>query len=382
MLAACLSTSMCGAALITAASTARKDVAAAIASARNGDTVVIPAGDSTWSSVLSINKSINLAGQGVNHTFLRNHAGIFTIIAPIDKPIRITGIYFDMTSFDRSVPNRSGLRWFGKLSSLRIDHCYFNAGERSISIEGDIYGVIDHCTFKDSNIAIHFAGADQGANSWARPIHPGGTDTMVVEDCTILCTQPSSQFVDSELYGQNGGRAVIRHNTIDYSQTGAPCIPIDAHGFNTSWGNGTRFYEIYSNTFKCQYTYNFISLRGGWHIVHDNTFVVTGTTTPTPIWLQREQSATDIPAQQLVKRSFFWNNTLSVGGEAPAVVEAVDSGQTSNEPVLDVDFFNRAIRSGDPWYPYTPLVYPHPRVKAEDGGKPPVGKPQGITSGS
>jgi hypothetical protein len=59
------------AATIAAASTAQKDVAAAVASAQDGDTVQIPAGDSTWTSGLTITKAITLQGQGSNNTFLR-----------------------------------------------------------------------------------------------------------------------------------------------------------------------------------------------------------------------------------------------------------------------------------------------------------------------
>jgi hypothetical protein len=362
-------------ATITATSTAQKDVAAAIASANNGDTVVIPAGDSTWTSTLSINKSINIVGQGTNATFLRNHGGIFTITFATDIPIRITGIYFDMTAFDRSSPNRSGLRLFGSCTSVRVDNCYFNCGERSVSIEGfPIYGVIDHCTFRNSNLAIYFAGDGTTPNgpSWNNALTAGSTDMMVVEDCTFLDDQPGSNsgFVDSELYGQDGGRACVRHCTIDYSNTGLPCIPVDAHGYNSGWGDSTRFYEFYNNTFKCQFTYNFVAVRGGMHLFHDNQFVVTGSSTPNVFWLQREHSDPTIPSGQLVKSSYFWNNTLSVGGSAPSTVGAAESGQTSNEPVLNVDVFNRAMQSGEPWYPYTPLVYPHPRVTADGGANP------------
>jgi hypothetical protein len=388
MIVVCVSTLHSQGATITAASTAQKDVAVAVASAQDGDTVQIPAGDSKWTSVLTISKAVTLQGQGIDKTFLRNHAGLFTLQPSKDLPIRITGIYFDMgPSFDRSVPNRSGVRLFGTLTSLRIDHCYFNCGERSVSIEGDIYGVTDHCTFKESNIAIYFTGANGGANSWNKPIHPGSIEAMYIEDCTFICTQPSKVVVDSELYGQNGGRGVMRYNTVDYTGTGVECDPFDAHGFydgSGAWGDGTRFYEIYNNTIKFQYAWGAIfSLRGGTHIVWNNTMTMSNTGSMLAIWLQREKSGTDIPPAQLIKNSFFWNNTLSIGGGAPVTVGAGDSGQTTNEPVGNVDFFNRPIRSGDPWDPYTPLVYPHPLVTAQDGGKSsPIANLRVIGSGS
>jgi hypothetical protein len=382
MVAVCASALPSQAATITAASTAQKDVATAVASAQDGDTVQIPAGDSTWSSGLTITKAITLHGQGISNTFLRRHEGLLTF-QTANKPVRVTGIYFDMTSFDRRLPNRSGIRIFGTNNSFRIDRCYFNCGERSVSIEGDIFGVIDHCTFRDSNLAIYFAGANQGARAWANPYTPGTINTMVVEDCTVLNDLPGSPFVDSELYGQDGGLATIRHNTIDYTGTDAPCIPVDAHGWNAGWGHSTRFYEIYQNTFKCRTTYNFIALRGGAHLVHDNTFIVSGSSTPMTFWMQREHSDPTIPAAELIKNTFIWNNTLSVGGGAPVIVGGQDSGQTKNEPVPNVDFFNRNLESSDIWHPHTPLVYPHPRVTAEDGGKPsPIANLRVTASGS
>jgi hypothetical protein len=350
------------AATTTAASTAQKDVAAAVALAQDGDTVQIPAGDSTWRSGLTITKAITLQGQGVSKTFLRRSAGLLILQPTNNKPIRVTGIYFDMSPFaGESSGDRSAIWFYGTCTNLRIDHCYFLNGQRAINIRGYGYGVTDHCAFHDNNISIYMGIDSDGGNaSWASPVDPGKTDTMVVEDCTIKNDLPSS-----ELYGQNGARFCFRRNTVDYSATGVACMPIDAHGYNTSWGNGTRFYEVYNNTFKCQYTYRFAYLRGGAHIFHDNQFITSGGSAPNCIALELEKGVKTVPANQKVVKSFFWNNTYN-----GSPMGAADWGLYSGEPVLNVDFFTRPIQSGDPWYPYTPLVYPHPRVTADGGGKP------------
>jgi hypothetical protein len=370
------------AATIAAASTAQKDVAAAVASAQDGDTVQIPAGDSTWTSGLTITKAITLQGQGSNNTFLRRSAGLLTLQPTNNKPIRVTGVYFDMSPFaDESHGDRSAIWFYGTCTNLRIDHCYFLNGQRPINIRGYGYGVTDHCTFHDNNISIYMGiDSDGGGNaSWASPVDPGKIDTMVVEDCKIINDLPSSAYIDAELYGQNGARFCFRHNTVDYSATGVAFVPIDAHGYNTSWGNGTRFYEVYNNTFECQHTYRFCYLRGGTHIFHDNQFIMTGGgSAPNCIALELEKGSTTVPANERVVKSFFWNNTYN---GSPA--GAADWGLYTGEPVLNVDFFNRPIQSGDSWYPYTPLVYPHPMVTAQDGGKlSPAANLHAIGSGS
>lgn len=371
VLVVCVSALHSPAARISAASTAQKDVAAAVASARDGDTVRIPAGDTTWTSALTITKAITLQGQGISNTFLRRSAGLLILGPTNNKPIRVTGIYFDMSPFaGESSGDRSAIWFYGTCTNLRIDHCYFLNGQRAINIRGYGYGVIDHCTFHDNNISIYMGIESDGGNaSWASPVEPGKTDTMVVEDCTIKNDLPSSAYIDTELYGQNGARFCFRHNTVDYSATGVACMPIDAHGYGGpgyNWGNGTRFYEVYNNTFKCQYTYRFAYLRGGTHIFHDNRFIMTGGgSAPNCIALELEKGQKTVPANQKVVKSLFWNNIYN-----GSPVGAADWGLYSGEPVLDVDFFNRCIQSGDPWYPYTPLVYPHPLVTAQDGGKP------------
>jgi hypothetical protein len=363
-------------ATITAASPAQHDVAAAVASANDGDTVQIPAGGSTWTSGLTITKAITLRGQGVSNTFLRRHGGLLILQPANNLPIRVTGIYFDMSPFNGSDGDRPGIILYGTCTSLRIDHCYFVNGERAVFIVGKGYGVTDHCTFRDNYISVmpDMAGADDGSTSWAESIHPGGQDTMVVEDCNFINDQgtPDDTFVEAELYGQNGARCCVRHCTFDYTNTGS-VLNIDAHGYSPSWGHGTRFYEIYNNVFHSKVNYRFVYLRGGVHIWHDNQFITDSTAiTSSPVLIALTREDVGYPSgkgstQELITQSFFWNNSNSVGGNSATVQGAVDAGTNPNEPVLDTDYFNRAIQSGDPWYPYTPLVYPHPLVTAQDG---------------
>ncbi len=100
MIAICLSSSA-SANTIQASSCSRADVQAAINQAQDGDTVLVPAGECTWNSEVSIqNKTITLIGAGsgaggtkiiyggTNHSLLEIDAGNKT------GKMEITGFWF------------------------------------------------------------------------------------------------------------------------------------------------------------------------------------------------------------------------------------------------------------------------------------------------
>src|ERR671918_2752154 len=55
---------------IAAKSVSLADVRSAIASARDGDTVTVPAGTATWTSSLNVDKHITLQGAGAGSTII------------------------------------------------------------------------------------------------------------------------------------------------------------------------------------------------------------------------------------------------------------------------------------------------------------------------
>jgi len=78
----------CFAATVDAASCSQDDVQTAIDSAIRGDTVKIPAGSCTWTSSLSITKSITLQGAGIGSTTFTRSIGITRTIG-IGQPVFI-----------------------------------------------------------------------------------------------------------------------------------------------------------------------------------------------------------------------------------------------------------------------------------------------------
>src|SRR5579859_2642983 len=117
----------------SAVSASLSDVQAAVNAASPGDTVLVPAGKSTWSSSLSISKQINLIGAGNNATFITNaisgNGYLFSVSLANGNSFRVSGFYFECNW-------TSGGGGFNV--SARVYQPFGN----------DIYGFrIDHCTF-------------------------------------------------------------------------------------------------------------------------------------------------------------------------------------------------------------------------------------------
>ena len=115
---------------ISAASCSQSDVQAAINSASTGDTVLVPAGNCTWTTQtaytpsVSVTKAVILKGAGIDQTVIRDGTNIDERPLEINSGARVTG--FTFTGMKR-LPERgvaepalgaSGTNW-------RIDHNKF-----------------------------------------------------------------------------------------------------------------------------------------------------------------------------------------------------------------------------------------------------------------
>ena len=202
----------------TAASASLADVTTAIAASADGDTVNIPAGSATWSSALSLTKAITLKGAGSTSTTI-SAGGItmLTVSLSADKPVRISGINFKNAS-GTAIPTLilSGQSYKGTgvpMTSFRVDHCNFNFGKRALNPNGYCYGVIDHNTFVNCDIAVGITGDDNYA--WNRAIQPGSANTVCIEDNTFTINNSSPIEPNEQIYHQEGTRSTIRNNTFD-----------------------------------------------------------------------------------------------------------------------------------------------------------------------
>lgn len=269
-------------AIITASSVSRDDVAAAVSSAVDGDTVIIPSGTATWTNGLSIvEKAITIKGAGSDQTIIIdeivNRSQVMWInFTKLTGMFRLTGIQIKGGTANTG-NNTTGIvkvlgsnLEFGN-SKWRIDHCSFN---RQFGRPIYVYawtGLIDNCTFNQNGApGMAFDGRipdsnNKGHRSWATPVRWGTVDSGVyVEKCSM--TNNVGRAITD---GFAGARFVFRYNT---------CTNLSAENHGTeSTGiyRGTRSMEVYNNTFTATASGEYAVLfRSGTGVVFNNA--VTG----------------------------------------------------------------------------------------------------------
>src|SRR5438874_1108304 len=286
--------------VINARSVSFTDVSTAIGLAKDGDTVIVPAGTVAWSSTLVIGKGITLQGATTltgpsssptvtDATIIQdniartsaNYGGVTVVFHNLTptQSARLTGFTF-RAGTATTVAYNGVVQLAGTCPSVRVDHCHFDrlhAGPCAL-FNGCLYGVMDHnrCDMQYTGPTARISHASwnsqpSGWGSWADYPYFGTKKFVFIEDNLInnLSKAPNCGGVD----GETGGRFVVRHNTFINGN-------IFYHGTDTGAGGvykrGTRAVEIYNNTFKA--TFPSVATgqnRGGSLLWHDNTY--TGT---------------------------------------------------------------------------------------------------------
>jgi hypothetical protein len=266
---------------IQAKSASFRDVSVAVAAARDGDTVLIPAGTVSWTSTLSITKSVTLQGQtkivgtdpskfavtdgtvildDVARTPTWKKQGdakvsalIYANFSKSQRP-RITGVTFKVGSIPPANPSTAAVYLEGSCPNVRIDHCSFYKLKRyNFMTHGNLFGVMDHCW------ALNDAGSQKfsfnqdtygggnykwGDGSWVDGPRFGTDQAFYIEDCAFTSINGKHGSLD----GQSGMRRVVRHCYF------LNCVSA-LHGTESGGRHrGARMAEDYLNTFD---------LRGG-----------------------------------------------------------------------------------------------------------------------
>jgi hypothetical protein len=198
-------------AVINAASPSLTDVRRAIASAADGDTVIVPAGRAAWTSRLIITKGITIKGQTTTNsddgtandqTVLVDNLveapggqGFFHCQTNAGQSLRITGITFSGVGGRNTTMYNGAIRLSGTSDRVRIDHCHFTAlnHQPNIGVYSTVYGVSDHNVFDNlaSQCQSHkfFNGTSNGDLEFAQTAGYGGAKFFFVEDCYMNNTR-------------------------------------------------------------------------------------------------------------------------------------------------------------------------------------------------
>lgn len=270
-----------GAATINATSCSQSAVQAAVNSAADGDTVVIPDGTCTWTSGITVDQSSSRKSLTIRglHDCTVDAKG-----RPTSCQTNITNFFLGYTGVDGkafrlsnfrmiggNVGNLISIRGTGK--SWRIDHIYFDtvaASSRIIYINEvgatDVtYGVIDSNTIiNPSNTFLHYQPDNGGNYGWMRPLDLGGPDALYFENNTYRRDSESASIAVTDSNGP--GRFVVRYNDITNGW-------IQAHDAIVTNHRGVRKWEIYNNTFTYDAKGNWwvVQLRGGTGVMYNNT---------------------------------------------------------------------------------------------------------------
>lgn len=381
------------------------DVQAAINSASDGDTVLIPPGTCTWTTQVSIKpaKAITVQGAGIGVTTILDNvpkgAGLptstlWSVETVLGKTFRLTG----MTIQGFVTPdtyNKGTVALGGTSQAVRVDHIKFSKPSSSaIRFYGHVYGVVDHCDFDLSNqqqgiLLWHdsWNGGHYGDGSFTDSLYLGTNKAIYIEDNTFLGTGIAGAGTSDSL---SGGRYVFRYNRVT-NQNSAN------HGTETSGRHrGVRSYEIYNNTYSTSKAiFTAIYLRGGTGVVFNNT--VKGydsavrlanyrSEKPYSPWGQCDGSssydgnslANGYPCLDQIGRSttkimfigdpaspsawpnqsldpvYIWGNNYTPTQSIHAVEVAI---QDPDWIAPGRDFIVGSVRPG-----YTPFAYPHPLV--------------------
>ncbi|HEX3019872.1 MAG TPA: hypothetical protein VHP36_06205 [Chitinispirillaceae bacterium] len=349
-----LNASNSSAVTITAKSGNREDIQAAINSAPENATVIIPEGNFDFNGPkLEVKKNITISGSGNRNTVLKKTSPIdwfFKVIS--DSYFRLTNLVLD------GGKNGNGVKMTSGNLNMRIDNSTFkNFNKTAIETNGNIKGVIDNNNFQENRTTdIVVYGDNEGA--WKRPVKLGTDDAIYVENNKF--EHKNVKGAVHSISSNHGSNYVFRYNTIDDGNLNTN--PIDAHG-NFFYGRGSRKYEIYGNKIKSGGSYQGMYIRGGTGVIYDNEFIGKFSY---PIVLENyrsfKQLGTKYPAPDQINDLHIWNNKYEDKNVEPYIR---DRGMVRQHIRKDRDYF-MLKKSGYKAYPY-----PYPasgEQKKEDAG--------------
>jgi hypothetical protein len=257
------------AATINSDSCSQPDVQAAITAASTGDTVIIPNGSCTWTTSVTLAKSIILKGAGADKTRITlNGSGSAMSVGA--GTWRITGIGFIIE------PPSSGVMDGQMLNGWRIDHCTFTssgayATKNSIIIVGYHdgpnrrgFGLFDNNTLTNVWAPLFYGGVCNYSNEeWANSLGLGTADALFIENNTFINTIGSNILTQPD--GNCGSRVVFRYNDIESFNSAMHSVQ-GGH-------RAARMWEIYGNVYTSNAfpTWIVAHLRGGTGVAYNNT---------------------------------------------------------------------------------------------------------------
>lgn len=350
-------------------------VQAAINLCGDGDTLVLPDGDYSGFSGVTLNHHVSIRGQGGANTIIRKtndnaNPPIFQYVLPsIGSPPTIEIKDFIMHGHGPTALD-TGIRFYNAYyaSFLKIhDVNFHNCGYAGVNILNYCKGVIYSCNFIDCyypgyGYGVSVQGTYLGDSTWgdwvwatwpANTDPDWGTDAFLfVEDCYFLRCRHS-------ISSDYGAKFVFRHNRSDITIYASGTQHVDMHGRGPGY-RGVRAAEVYENSIgggEGEFATDGFVTHGGDCLVYNNTFGAR--ISDSAIIVYDNIDAEEYPDSDQMRGGYFWGNTSTVYGD-------IDSGYY---PIVShgVYVINSSmwIQDGrdihlNPPVGYVPYPYPHP----------------------
>lgn len=242
----------------TAASTSWADVNTALGLCVPGDTLQIPAGDSTWDRTLKVTIGITIDGAGEGVTIIRDginkangtngvsDEAVFYFNVAEPQTARLT----DLSILPATTPPTYAngiLAFANSCKRYAIQRVTITAARLIVytNISSASYGVFSKCNFTQtahSHIFFWHHGGHynrvNGNGAWESPLYAGQDQAWIVEECRLVSNWTSTININD---GFAGARYVMRFNDASHKGFGH-------HGTeSSSQYRAPRFAEIYGN---------------------------------------------------------------------------------------------------------------------------------------
>lgn len=339
-------------------------VAAAITASAEGDDILLPATNATWTSGVTVsgnNRRLaglsKQAGQGTNTTVITADGGFtaFTLSGSFNTvsnlQIKGDGVTDEADGFLVTGPHN------------RISHCYLR--ELNVAVYAQDFGLVDNCVISD-NWKVARVIFPSGYYSTYYPLAWNSTNVMCFEDNRFYWTSAKNQTGSQNLISSQVAQSfIVRHNYFELNNASTDPAPvIDYHGDDQGSGIpvpgvSLQVYSNYVNFLAGSISgQKFIDVRGSRSLIYSNRFVGASYDSNQGI-VYREERPADSP-NYLVNNSYVWENKHGASGTTAMPVND-DANITAG-----VDYFTTALS------PLTPVPYPHPWRGAADGGLSPT----------
>jgi hypothetical protein len=317
-------------------------VTAAIAAASNGDTIIIPATNATWTSGVTLNKDrvVMYGLGGTNSTVIISDAAITTFqVTGAQNTISNLQIRGDLTTDEADGFHNENL-------SNRYSRIFMNG--LAVAMYAKQAGLMDNCIVVDAN----FSSRNIWGNSFYDSLYPLAWDSLnyfVYEDCKFYWTSGKNTTGSRPMMSSQQGDAwVVRHCYFEFNNASTDPAPVfDFHGESPGLGRPGVALQIYSNY------YNFISgsvsgqkfvdVRGTRSLIYSNKFVGATYDSGQGIFYRDE----DTPDYK-VNNSYVWENKHGVSGTTAMPIN--DDANIA----AGADYFTVALD------PLVAIAYPHP----------------------